>query len=239
LYNNRFAPSTLEIGFIDCSANQAAQEFIEWQSGIHQPRGVTLSGCEYTGSLSSLLIRLEPLTRVESRRYLFVPTDSRWTAFFDSGHQRTDAASNISALCKMYQHEGFRVVNSLRTRSVGSGGGSLGAVMLEKYGPEGLPILNTERAIYTAHNGSRWEFGSHGAPFPFENLESYKARKIRDRFTPDMLNDYLVHFGINAFDPDFYNAVAVHPAMLVEKSGPYVKDYAEFTFAELAEKYSE
>ena len=238
LYNNRYAPSTFEIGFIDGSTTEVVREFIEWQTGICQPFGVSLAGREYTGALSSLLDRLAPLTRVESRRYLFVPTDSRWTAYFDSGHQGTDATSAISAMCQLYKHEGFRVVNSPHVKPAGSRITKHGAVMLEKYGPVGLPINNTERAISSAHNGSRWEFDASGDPFPFENLESYnKAKKARDRFTPDMLNEYLMHFGIKPFDPDFYQAVAEHPAVLVEKSGPHFEGYAEYSFAELAIKY--
>jgi len=234
LYNNQFAPSTLESGFIDGSAAQIAREFIDWQTKIHQPRNVTLEGCEFIEPLSSLLNRLAPLTRVERRRYLFVPTDSRWTAYFDSGHQGTDAASTIATLCELYNHEGFRVVNSPHIEPVKSGKGNYGAVILEKYGPVGLPILNTERAIYAAHNGSRWEFGCTGEPFAFECVEAYKARKVQDRFTPELLNSYLMQFEINAFDPYFYRSDRTNSAVLVEKSGPYVTGYAEFTFAELA-----
>ena len=68
-----------------------------------------------------------------------------------------------------------------------------------------------------AHRESRWEFEEWGEPFPFEELEQYQARRIKDRLTPEMVERYCSHFGIDLFNPDFYSGRAciferqVHP----------------------------
>lgn len=72
------------------------------------------------------------------------------------------------------------------------------ATIFELHGPEG-----TERAV-DATNDGHWVFGAHGAPQPFERPERYAERRIRDRFTPQMLGAYLAALGIRAFDEGFY-----------------------------------
>jgi hypothetical protein len=43
-----------------------------------------------------------------------------------------------------------------------------------------------------------------GDPFPFEETQNYNAKKISERFTGEMLDDYLQHLGIKAFEDNFY-----------------------------------
>ncbi|WP_225748574.1 hypothetical protein [Eikenella sp. Marseille-P7795] len=68
-----------------------------------------------------------------------------------------------------------------------------------------------------AHHESRWEFEGRGDPLPFEEFEQYQARRIKDRLTPEMVERYCSHFGIDLFNPDFYSGRAcvfeswVHP----------------------------
>ena len=73
------------------------------------------------------------------------------------------------------------------------------------------------RRYITAHHESRWEFVEQGEPLPFEEVEQYQARRIKDRLTPEMVERYCSHFGIDLFNPDFYSGRAcvfeswVHP----------------------------
>ena len=48
-----------------------------------------------------------------------------------------------------------------------------------------------------AHRESRWEFVEQGEPFPFEEVEQYQARRIKDRLTPEMVERYCSHLGID------------------------------------------
>ena len=58
--------------------------------------------------------------------------------------------------------------------------------------------------IYAANDGGKWCFDESGVAFPFEEVEKYGAKKIRDRFTGEMLDNYLNHLGVAAFDEKFY-----------------------------------
>jgi hypothetical protein len=109
--------------------------------------------------------------------------------------------------------------------------GRYGAVMLTVYGPH-----PTVRAVSASNDGGRWVFEQSGEPFPFEKVEQYQARKIRDRFTFDMLQEYLRHLGLTPFEEDFYLPEGV-PAWLVEKTGPVVPTHREFTLAQVREDF--
>jgi len=86
------------------------------------------------------------------------------------------------------------------------------------------------------NDGGRWVFGQSGEPFPFEKLEHYQARRVRDRFTFDMLKDYLRHLGLSPFEEDFYLPAGA-PAWLVEKTGPVVPAHKEYTLAQARENF--
>ncbi len=99
----------------------------------------------------------------------------------------------------------------------------------------GCSFLNVQRSIFAANDGGRWKFGANGQPFDFEQLERYKARQIQDRFTPEMLDDYLQHFGIDFFSPDFYQVP--QPAYLITKEGPCAAGMKEYSLAEARSSY--
>jgi hypothetical protein len=111
-------------------------------------------------------------------------------------------------------------------------GGRYGAVMLEMFGPEQPgKILNYVRAIYAANDGGRWVFGHSGEPFPFEQVEQYQAHRVRDRFTFDMLKDYLRHLGLSPFEEDFYLPPGTC-AWLIQKTGPFAPGHKDYTLEE-------
>ena len=51
---------------------------------------------------------------------------------------------------------------------------------------------------------AKWEFDQSGTPLPFENTEKYKEKLARNRLTPEILQQYLLHYGIDFFNDDFY-----------------------------------
>jgi hypothetical protein len=107
--------------------------------------------------------------------------------------------------------------------------GQSGAVMFELYLPTGYNgnISNTRRAIASTYDG-RWTFYASGEPpLEFENPAYYTARKIRDRFTPEILDEYLRHLDIRYYDPDYYDVPK--PGYLVEKVGPTYERVREYT----------
>jgi hypothetical protein len=80
-------------------------------------------------------------------------------------------------------------------------------------------------------NDGYWTFDTAGQQQPFERPERYAERRIRDRFTPDMLRSYLAALGIRAFDEDFY--MPDGEALLIEKDIPLYRRERAWTFEDV------
>jgi hypothetical protein len=106
--------------------------------------------------------------------------------------------------------------------------------MLTVYAPHQTHWLNCLRVVSASNDGGPWVFQQSGEPFPFEKLERYQARKVRDRFTFDMLKEYLQHLGLSPFDEHFYLPEG-SSAWLVEKTGSLVRARKEYTLAQARE----
>ena len=232
LLDDRWAPVTSEMGFLEARAEYAARAFASWQAGLLARRGITMQVRTVAGSLEQVLSALLPLSSPETQRTLFMPTRSPWTAYVDNARGGTDAASPVSYMAQAIGCRGMRVVAVPHTLHKDKG--RYGAVMLEVYGPNRTDWLNYLRTIYAANDGGRWAFGQSGEPFPFEKLERYEARRVRDRFTFDMLKEYLHHLGLSPFEEDFYLPEG-GPAWLVERTGPVLPTQKEYTLAQVRE----
>jgi hypothetical protein len=233
LLEDRWAPITSELGFLETSAAHAVRVFTAWLSGLQDDRGTTVQMRPVSGSLEQVLSSLLPLTNVERRRHLFIPTRSSWTAYLDNGWDGADVSTRLPHMARTLGCKGMRVVAVPHT--LHGDKGRYGAVMLSVYSPNqtGPTCLRTLAAI---NDGGRWVFDSSGEPFPFEQPERYQARKVRDRFTFDMLKDYLHHLGLAPFDENFYLPEG-QPAWLVEKTGPVYPHHQEFTLAQVREDF--
>jgi hypothetical protein len=234
LLEDRWAPVTSDMGFLERDAGFAARAFAEWQRALLAPHGVTVEAHPVTGALEQVLSALLPLTGGETQRHLFIPTRSAWTAYVDNGYRGTDAVSAMAYMARTLGCRGMRVGAAPHTLRKDKG--RYGIVALEVYGPRQTHWLNYLRTIYAMNDGGRWVFGQSGEPFPFEKLEQYQARRVRDRFTFDMLKDYLRHLGLSPFEEDFY-LPAVAPAWLVEKTGPIVSAHKQYTLAQARENF--
>jgi hypothetical protein len=231
LLEDRWAPVTSTMGFLELGAEQAAQAFATWQRGLPASRDNTIEVLPVSGTLEQVLSSLLPLTSGErQRRYLFIPTRSAWTAYVNSVWTGTDAASAMSVMARRLSIRCLRVVavpHTLRGNQ-----GRYGSVMLDVFGPEQPgKISNYVRSIYAANDGGRWVFGHSGEPFPFEQVEQYQARRVRDRFTFEMLKDYLRHLGLAPFEEDFYMPPG-SCAWLIQKTGPLTTVGREYTLEE-------
>jgi hypothetical protein len=235
LLDDRWAPVTSTMGFLETSAEHAARAFAAWQGGLLAPRGIAVEVRPVSGPLEQALSALLPLTSPERRRHLFLPTRSAWTAYVDNARGGTDAASAMSYMAETLGCRGLRVVAVPHTYRKGQG--RYGAVMLDMYAPHRTTTgFNYVRALGASNDGGRWAFDQFGEPFPFEKLEQYQARRVRDRFTFDMLKEYLHHLGLSPFEEDFYLPQGA-PAWLVEKTGPVVPTHKEYTLAQAQEGF--
>ncbi|MBN1205884.1 MAG: hypothetical protein JXB05_13290 [Myxococcaceae bacterium] len=230
LLEDRWAPVTSEMGFLELGAEQAAQAFATWEREVMMPRGITVEVLPVSGTLEQALSRLLPLTSGERRRRLFIPTRSTWTAYVADQWTGTDAASPMSAMARRLGIRCLRVVAVSHT--LRGNQGRYGGVMLDVFGPEQPEkISNTVRVVEVANDGGRWVFVQSGEPFPFEQVEQYQARRVRDRFTFDMLKDYLRHLGLAPFEEDFYMPPGSR-AWLIQKTGPFTTVGREYTLEE-------
>jgi hypothetical protein len=231
LLEDRWAPVTSEMGFLELGAEQAAQAFATWHRGLMISRGLTVEVLPVTGTLEQVLSSLLPLTSGEGqRRYLFIPTRSAWTAYVESGWTGTDAASPMSVMARKLSIRCLRVVAVPHT--LRGDKGRYGSVMLDVFGPEQPgKISNTVRVVEVANDGGRWVSVQSGEPFPFEQVEQYQARRVRDRFTFEMLKDSLRHLGLAAFEEDFYMPPG-SCAWLIQKTGPFTTVGREYTLEE-------
>jgi hypothetical protein len=234
LLDDHWAPVTSEIGFLEIEVERAARAFAEWQGKLMAPRSISVVMRPVSGTLDQVLSALLPLTGGERRRHLFMSTRSPWSAYVDNAPGGTDAASAMAYMARTVGCRGLRVVAVPHTLRKDKG--RYGAVMLEVYGPHRTNWLNYLRTIYASNDGGRWVFGQSGEPFPFEKLEQYQARRVRDRFTFDMLKEYLRHLGLAPFEEDFYLPGGA-PAWLVEKTGPVVPTHKEYTLAQAREDF--
>jgi hypothetical protein len=230
LLEDRWAPVTSEMGFLELGAEQAAQAFASWQRGLPISRGLTVEELPVSGTLEQALSSLLPLSGQSPRRYLFIPTRSAWTAYVENGWTGTDAASPMRYMARWLSIRCLRVVAVPHT--LRGDQGRYGSVMLDVFGPEQPgESLNYVRSIYAANDGGRWVFGHSGEPFPFEQVEQYQARRVRDRFTFEMLKDYLRHLGLSPFEEDFYMPPGTR-AWLIQKTGPFTTVGREYTLEE-------
>jgi len=234
LLSDRYSPITSEIGFLECNAETAKDAYLNWMQPIQAERNIIVEGRNVGGDFVSKICSLLPLTSIERRRSLFVPTKSDWTAYFDNGWQGTDAFTAVSYLSQEIGCRGIRAVSILNTIEQTRTGlrGRYGATIFELYASstDGCSFLNTQRSVFAANDGGRWKFGAAGGPLEFEDVKQYESRRIQDRFNPEMLDRYLRSFGIQLFLEEFYSVNK--PAQLVVKEGPCAAGMKSYSLAE-------
>ena len=200
LLSERFAPITSSIGFLDLPLDEAAKGLERWRRSLYPKTRVERS----PDGFPQVLRRLEPLTGGSVPRELLV-TAGQWTAYFDCSLRGTDAAPPISYLARQLRCRGVAITSQPHTEGMpGIRDGRYGAVQFQLFGPAQTDWLNYVRTLSVTYDGSRWEFDASGIPQEFEEPDAYRSRRVRDRFTSEMLERYCKALGIDAFDPAFY-----------------------------------
>jgi hypothetical protein len=213
LLSDRFAPITSAIGFLETGLDEASDALLTWRRRLYGDATAT----ELHEPLTELLPRLEPLTLGVRPRELLVATASAWTAYFDCGANGGDPVSAIGYLCRVIGCRGVVAVSIPDTAGTKhERPGRYGAVQFELYGPDMTEFLNYVRTVSAVNDGGRWRFDANGEVQDFEDLDAYRRRRKRERFTSDMLAGYLAALGLRPFDEDFYEPRAV----LVDSNQP-------------------
>lgn len=220
LLDDRFAPITSSIGFIEADFNQAVTAFENWQREIKEPLGIKTERLIIDKDLEQSIKKLLPLCIGGMTRYLFLPTHSDWVGFIDNGHRGTDPSA-IRYMATRLNCRTLWVVTIPHTYSkVGKQWkGRQGALIFELYGPEYTDLLNTLRSIRLQNIYGKWEWVNEGTPLSFEDLDRYNAKQLLKRLDLELITEYLNCLGLKPFDEDFYLPPKGHLATLIESSG--------------------
>jgi hypothetical protein len=202
LLNNERAPVTFGGGFIEISFSVYCNAFISWWKGLE----IDFETFSFDADLKEAMLRLEPLQNPQNR-YLITETRSRWTAIFSNSRLGSDVASPVSYLCKVLGCHGVGIQCSPSlTKREGEKTSivSYAATSFTLDGPHETAWLNQIRHVSARKDGGPWKFFQRGEVQPFEQVEHYENKHIRDRFTPEMLESYCAALGILPFDASFY-----------------------------------
>jgi hypothetical protein len=213
LLNGEFRPTTDSSGFLEAPCDLVMKTMKQWHAELRFREEII----EIRGAVGDALQALYPLETQQSREVI-VPTQNGWTAYWSSNWRGTDCSGFLGYLHKRIGCRGLEVCHApqnLRRESVCSKG-TWGATMLAILCPEAKSQLGYERVIAAANDGGKWIFEAFGEPLDFEDVSRYTARRVRDRFTPETLVNYLKHFNVYPFDDNFYMPDPQQPAYLFQ-----------------------
>jgi len=231
LLDSTFNPITNTMGFLKRATHEVVAEDIKWQHEIFTNTEVKIEARPVRGKLQDALEALLPLVNIGHSKRVFVPTASEWTAYFDNGWRGTDAATPMSVLARRLQCEGMRVTavhHHMPRKRKPNDPRAYGAMILEIYAPTG----KSRRAITAANDGGSWVFNQSGEPYPFEDIRAYATKRIRDRFTLEMLEKYLKLLGLDAFSKDWYMPDSSEAALITRTGRKAVEGEREYTLYE-------
>ena len=126
--------------------------------------------------LSSRFIKKVRKTPTE---YLLAEISNDWTVILDNQLNSDGCASILYNLNRVYNIEGLNTsYNKL-------------GISFNYYSKK------SKRTVNSYCENGKWVFYQNGDSLPFENIENYSKRKIKERFNRDILREYLVTIGIN------------------------------------------
>jgi len=225
LLDNTLAPLTFEWGFIEAPLDVVSAAYRRWQRKILHRVKVA----RFNLPLADALKQLDPLDR-GSQRVLFVSTRGAWTACFDNGVRGGNPHTFVGELAQQLKCRGVAVgcIPNTLSRDDGAKTGTWGALKFTLFAPEKRDLLNIERSVSIINDVGGWEFNSIGTVQPFEHVDRYAARRIADRLTSGMLEEYCRALGIDLFDQNFYGG----PGILTHSSLWFLRGPATTPLAE-------
>jgi hypothetical protein len=202
----QLALQEISVGFSRLGLGEAAEALARWRRSVVS--GIV--SVEDGGTFPDCLGLLELLVGGARPRELLLEVSGGWTGYFDCLLRGTDAVSTIGYLAGAIGCQGLAITSVPHTAGrPGAGHGQFGAVQFEMFGPLRTEFMNYVRTVSAAYDGSRWMFSAAGTVQWFEETEAYKARRVRDRFTSQMLERYCRALDLEVFDPASYGPRSV------------------------------
>lgn len=222
-FNGTVAPLLEKVAFIKADIEEIKTEYLKWRNEFNVSN-LNFEVQEISENFFYAVNQLLPFR--DHIKVLLMPTKSEWVGYTDN---RLPAAAEKGGVIAKRLHrdviEVCAIINSFGKTVNGWGGGWMSVI-----NKEGNLIRRVELTWQ-----EKWEFGQYGEPFDFENLDAYKNRFQRDRFTLATFNDYLQHFGIEFFNEDFYFPPDKKGFLI--KDVPKISGKVQTTSLEEARKY--
>lgn len=194
--NNRNDYLSGKWGFIKADFSIVVDALRSWFLSLyHDVEMVPLNG-----DIERLLEFVAP-RRVPGSKYLITTTDSQWTACFSESH---DVTSLVGHMSEVLFCDALEICALSPNGKKGEEDFYYPACQFVLYSDGTDNILNIKRSIVCMNDGGRWIFETYGEVQPFEEIDEYSAKRVRDRFTIEMLDRYCQALGINALDSSFY-----------------------------------
>lgn len=198
ILNDMYSPVTDSIGFLECPFDIVLSTLSGWMRSLDNNSKILA----VVGNLSCALAKLEPLNR--PRTSLVASTCSPWTAVFLADESGSGPQSIIGHLSRQIPCNGLLITCVDDTFDRTTKKGRFGGVQFRYLSVEKQEFLNYRRSIGAVNDCGRWVFVEDGIPLDFEDPEKLKAKRIRDRFTPEHLEAYCKALGIQVFDEEYY-----------------------------------
>jgi hypothetical protein len=229
LLGNEVAPLTYSWGFLQAPLEVVADTFGSWHKRLNHIMALT----PFAAPLGEALRRLEPLSMPPCRE-LLLSSASPWTAYFDNSLLGGDPAGPVSYLARLVGCKGLTVgCRPSQPWGRARAGDPKSSVRFTLYAPHDTDWLNVQRHISFMRDNGKWVFSATGEPQAFERPEVYRSRRLADRFTPRLLENYCAALGIRLFDAAFYGPGAILAIEDVSRLPP--RRY--MTLAEYRDKY--
>jgi hypothetical protein len=200
-----FYPTAYAIGFIKGDPEDVSQDIFRWRAKLGWK--VKLIRPARQGLAAGVEL-LQPLNLARSRELVIGTTGGKWSAYLANGIWGADPFPVCSTLAGVYGHESVAVNYIPRSIDASNGLGYYFPgglqIHLGVYDPDSSSHRNCRRSLWLNSSRGRSRFDHYGTVLPFEEPSNYDAKRIRDRFNPDILNSYLNKMGIEYFNPEFY-----------------------------------
>lgn len=174
-------PAGCMVQFLAAPVDVVLADLVAWRSGLGQRTRVVESP---ERGLAELLPGESPW-----RRELLLPA-GRWTAYLNDAPHGGDPTASAVVVARRLG------VQHVMAQHVPPYGPAHAATQLWVTGPDGEPPLAPQRTLSASATDGRWSWHASGTPLPFEDVDRYRARRIRDRLDRPLLLSHLADLGI-------------------------------------------
>ena len=191
------------VGFVELELAGAIEAYRTWARGWWPPRPSfkRLPDAGLVDQLQSLL----PLEMPYTRR-LLVAHGQRWTAIFDNSRGGGDPYPAVGELARIAGVRGVVAGHTPQEQY------PYPATQFHLLGRQGEYVRTIDCGLF---DSGRWSFEARGREQPFEDLDAYGSKAVRERFTRPTLLRYLSALGIDADTASGYGAAVLIQQRLV------------------------